>query len=170
MPMAFMEVELSPIGLSGAKPSLAVTARPEGPAHIRTVCLTAASRSCRWIDDREQIGVPAHDLGQAAPGADFIVPALTSRRAADADHADHLVAVDHNGQPAALSEIAKRPLPQLGTAACHGVRGGAARLARLQRGSGLEKRRLDPLLALTVHAIEINRLAELIENGDAHSH
>src|SRR5207248_738962 len=36
-------------------------------------------------------------------------------------------------------------------------------------GLGLEESSLDPLLALAVHAIDINRLAELVENGDAHS-
>src|SRR5207237_2228139 len=59
--------------------------------------------------------------------------------------------------------------PKLGSPSSHGVRRGPTRLARIECGLGLEESSLDPLLALAVHAIEVNRLAELVENGDAHS-
>src|SRR5712671_2428922 len=135
----------------------------------------AASAACRRrrrrIHHRQEIGLFAHDLAQAAPGADFIIPIRTPRRAADTDSADQLIAVDNNRQSASLREIAERPLPQFGySSSRHGVRGSPTRLARIERGLGLEECGRDSLLALAIHAIEINLLAELVENGDAHSH
>src|SRR5258706_12667578 len=147
-----------------------------GPSVCRATesSLLAASAACRdrrrRIHDRQEIGLPAHDLAQPAPGADFIVPTWAPRRAADADGADQLFAIDDDWQSAPLGEIAERPLPELGGPSRHGVRRSPARLARVECGLGLEKCRRDSLLALAVHAIEVNLFAKLIQNGDAHPH
>jgi hypothetical protein len=73
--------------------------------------VSAASAAC-WsgrgrIGDRQEIGLFAHDLSQATPSTDFVVPAGAPRRAADAYGADELVAIDDNRQPTTLGEIAE---------------------------------------------------------------
>jgi hypothetical protein len=60
-----------------------------------------ASTSARRLDVRQQRRLWPDNLGQCAPSADLVTPDWNvRRRAADADSADHLVAIDDNRQTA----------------------------------------------------------------------
>src|SRR5262249_56587349 len=120
----------------------------------------------------QQWRLRAHHLGESAMGADLVAPfRQRRRRAADPDCTDELVAVDDDRQRARIGEIAERYLARFrGTAGQHLVHRRLAGLAGVEHGAGLHERGLDVDLALTVHAVEVDRLPERIENYDADPH
>jgi len=90
------------------------------------------------------------------------------RRTAHSHRADELVAVDDDRQRAGIREIAERYLACFRrTAGEHLVHRGLAGLAGVEHGPRLHEGCLDVDLPLPVHAVEIDRLAELIEHDDA---
>src|SRR5207302_6049900 len=132
--------------------------------------LRAAGRARAHVGEQRRLRT--HHLGERTVGANFVAPLRQlRRRAADPDRADELVTVDGDRQRARIGEIAERYLARFRRApGQHLIHRRLARLARVERRARLHERGLDVDLALAVHAVEVDRLTELIEDDDADPH
>src|SRR5215510_12641995 len=136
------------------------------------------AKSC-WLSSRrarlhvgQQRQLRAHHLDESAMSADLIAPFRERRRrTTDPYRANELIAVDEDRQRARVWKIAERYLACFRRAAGqHLVHGRLAGLAGVEHSSGLHERGLNVDLSLAIHAVEVDRLAELIENNDAYPH